>query len=725
MDGTFLNAQKRMLKLTEEQQRCADYSGDKTLVIKAYAGGGKSTVIQYIAKKYIEEYEENYDPKAYNKVLVLTYNKPLASATAQILGINGDRRRFIKVKTVNKHLYDICVDIGLDRKTVCDDKTQKQFIREALKQYGRANSKCRLLDHPACDETFWQEEIEWMKSMNVTTVDYDYYMSLERKGRGTNLRMSETDRADAFRIFCCYRHILKQNGMVDWGDFALYVARHGYQISTKHLYDHVLIDEAQDFSLAQMKAVMNIFREDMTIAMDNNQKLYNKQWIPKDLGIDITIKRLTQSMRTTAQIDRFAESLRKGNDKFLSEDDRSDHVVPKFKGPKPNVVLLKSIEDEKNLLLDIVKKWLKDFSDQTIAIIASKNNQLDNIATWLKEAGIPIEFIKGDQDFNITRPGVKLVTTHSAKGLEFTRVIIPQFVDGNYPYSYLYRLEIDKERQDYEVRERNRTYVAMTRAQQRLVVTCVKDKASPFLKNIDPNTYDLIDNTTQEISEDFIEDHVVDDGDEDDIPVTKSAKKAQEIGMPKVDIDESVKEEFESVLFEVLGSLKEREEKIIRLRFGIEDGKKHTLEEIGKGFGLSRERIRQLEKKGLRKLHHFTRIGRIKPYVDPELEIEDILRQFADKSIIIRRPKTAAERLKESPDSQYVNEDGSISDDLPVEKLGLSDRPYNCLKRAGINTLGEICALSEEEIYKLQYFGTGSMRELVFVLGECGKTLKE
>ncbi|SEL76497.1 RNA polymerase sigma factor, sigma-70 family [Butyrivibrio sp. ob235] len=725
MDGTFLNAQKKWLKLTEEQQRCANYSGDKTLVIKAYAGGGKSTVIQYIAKKYIEEYEENYNPKAYNKVLVLTYNKPLASATAQILGINGDRRRFIKVKTVNKHLYDICVDIGLDRKTVCDDKTQKQFIREALKQYGRANSKCRLLDHPACDETFWQEEIEWMKSMNVTTVDYDYYMSLERKGRGTNLRMSETDRADAFRIFCCYRHILKQNGMVDWGDFALYVARHGYQISTKHLYDHVLIDEAQDFSLAQMKAVMNIFREDMTIAMDNNQKLYNKQWIPKDLGIDITIKRLTQSMRTTAQIDRFAESLRKGNDKFLSEDDRSDHVVPKFKGPKPNVVLLKSIEDEKNLLLDIVKKWLKDFSDQTIAIIASKNNQLDNIATWLKEAGIPIEFIKGDQDFNITRPGVKLVTTHSAKGLEFTRVIIPQFVDGNYPYSYLYRLEIDKERQDYEVRERNRTYVAMTRAQQRLVVTCVKDKASPFLKDIDKSTYDLIDNTTQQISEDFIEDHEAEDDEDDGTLLALTDESVKEGDSSETVVDDSITEEFERVLFDILGCLKEREERIIRLRYGLEDGKRHTLEEIGKEFGVTRERIRQLEQKGLRKLRTFSRRDRIRAYVDPELDIEEILRQFMEKTLVIRRPRTAAERLLESSDSKYINEDGSISDDLPIEELGLSDRPYNCIKGAGVNTLGELCSMSVEDVRELGNFGITSMREVRSVLLEYDRALKK
>lgn len=719
------------MQLTNEQKRCADYSGDKTLIIKAFSGAGKSTVIQYLAKKYIEEYEQNYDPKAYNKVLVLTFNKPLASATAQLLRINGDnKRRFIKVKTVDRHLYDICIDIGLDRNTICNDETQKRFIREALVQYGRVNSKCRLLNHPVCDEKFWQEEIEWMKSMNVTTADYDYYMSLERKGRGTNIRMSENDRYDTFQLFRIYRHILKQNGMVDWGDFALYVARNSNHIKTmqipeKHIYDHVLIDEAQDFSLAQMKAVMNLFREDMTIAMDNNQKLYNRHWTPKDLEMDITVKRLTQSMRTTAQIDRFAESLRKGNDKYLSEDDRSDHVIPKWQGQKPNVVLLKSIEDEKNLLLDIVRKWREEFNDQTIAVIASKNAQLDNIATWLKEAGINFEIIKKDQDFDITKPGVKLVTNHSAKGLEFTRVIIPQFVDGNYPYSYLYRLEIDKERQDYEIRERNRTYVAMTRAQQRLVVTCVKDKASPFLKDIDKSTYDLIDNTTQQISEDFIGDHEAEDDEDDGTLLAGTDELVKEVDSSETVVDESITEEFQRVLFDILGCLKEREERIIRLRYGLEDGKRHTLEEIGKEFGVTRERIRQLEQKGLRKLRTFSRRDRIRAYVDPELDIEEILRQFMEKTLVIRRPRTAAERLLESSDSKYINEDGSISDDLPIEELGLSDRPYNCIKGAGVNTLGELCSMSVEDVRGLGNFGITSMREVRSVLLEYDRVLKE
>jgi RNA polymerase primary sigma factor len=67
---------------------------------------------------------------------------------------------------------------------------------------------------------------------------------------------------------------------------------------------------------------------------------------------------------------------------------------------------------------------------------------------------------------------------------------------------------------------------------------------------------------------------------------------------------------------EVLKSLSEREEKIIRLRFGLEDGSEHTLEEVGQNFAVTRERIRQIEAKALRKLRHPSRSYRLKTFLE-------------------------------------------------------------------------------------------------------------
>lgn len=69
-------------------------------------------------------------------------------------------------------------------------------------------------------------------------------------------------------------------------------------------------------------------------------------------------------------------------------------------------------------------------------------------------------------------------------------------------------------------------------------------------------------------------------------------------------------------LAEVLGTLTEREQKVLRLRFGLDDGKARTLEEVGGVFEVTRERIRQIEAKALRKLRHPSRSRKLKDYLD-------------------------------------------------------------------------------------------------------------
>jgi RNA polymerase primary sigma factor len=69
---------------------------------------------------------------------------------------------------------------------------------------------------------------------------------------------------------------------------------------------------------------------------------------------------------------------------------------------------------------------------------------------------------------------------------------------------------------------------------------------------------------------------------------------------------------------EVLRTLSPREEKIVRMRFGLEDGSEHTLEEVGQAFQVTRERIRQIEAKALRKLRHPSRSRRLKSFMDHE-----------------------------------------------------------------------------------------------------------
>ena len=83
-----------------------------------------------------------------------------------------------------------------------------------------------------------------------------------------------------------------------------------------------------------------------------------------------------------------------------------------------------------------------------------------------------------------------------------------------------------------------------------------------------------------------------------------------------VPVDAATFKILQEQLMEVLSTLTDREQKVLRLRFGLDDGKARTLEEVGKEFNVTRERIRQIEAKALRKLRHPSRSRKLKDYLD-------------------------------------------------------------------------------------------------------------
>ena len=84
----------------------------------------------------------------------------------------------------------------------------------------------------------------------------------------------------------------------------------------------------------------------------------------------------------------------------------------------------------------------------------------------------------------------------------------------------------------------------------------------------------------------------------------------------EVPIDAATSKLLHEQLMEALSTLTEREQKVLRLRFGLDDGKPRTLEEVGREFDVTRKRIRQIEAKALRKLRHPSRSKKLKDYLD-------------------------------------------------------------------------------------------------------------
>ena len=100
-------------------------------------------------------------------------------------------------------------------------------------------------------------------------------------------------------------------------------------------------------------------------------------------------------------------------------------------------------------------------------------------------------------------------------------------------------------------------------------------------------------------------------GEEDDSHLGDFIKDERTMSPEEYATIEMLKEELSGVLL----TLTEREEKVLRLRFGLDDGQCRTLEEVGQVFNVTRERIRQIEAKALRKLRHPSRSRKLKDFL--------------------------------------------------------------------------------------------------------------
>lgn len=492
MGDIFRDPFDQQIKLTEEQQACIDYNGERTLMVKGCAGSGKSIVLMAAAKKYQEAYRDADTPK----VAIFTFQNTLVSTIKETLGCDDEKPGAVFVGTCSLFLNEIYQSfvamgiapkirfLGSNNKKQQADRIRIATVESILQKHRELYGRHRFQEVEAA---FWLEEFDWMKDMNFWLGDRDAYLNTPRTGRSGRVRMSAEDRVVAFQLFELYCQQLAKKHLGDWADQALYIIRHQDQLPEKYKYRHVLIDEAQDLSLAQMMALRCAAQKDMLIAMDANQRIHKKHWSPKLLGISATTKKLTKSMRTTKQIDELAESIRRHNDQSLDEDDRSIRAIPEREGPKPELVHLETAAEEKKFVVKQVRDYLAQNPNLTIGIIGAKNNQLDKFGGWFSEESIPYEIISKDTTFSMKKPGVKIVSAFSAKGLEFHVVMIPMFAKGYFPYDY--SSGDPEEQRAFLTQMRNLAYVSMTRAKNRLIITYWGQGGSPFIGEMDKEAY--------------------------------------------------------------------------------------------------------------------------------------------------------------------------------------------------------------------------------------------
>ena len=488
MNENLCNPLGENISLTDEQDACLKYNGSKTLVVKGLAGSGKSLVLMALAKRYLEA---TCDEE--KSVAVVTFQNTLADTMRETLEKNSRHSNKACVSTVNALLSKVYSQLANagdapKRKHFPKDKDVDicgKFIEEVLKQHRELYGRHRF---HSIDTEFWKEEFAWMKNMNIWSENAEQYIASKRKGRGNRYRFSKSDYDTAFQLFRMYCEKIESKGYADWEDQALYLIRHSELVTDSMKFKYVLIDEAQDLSLAQLKALMVICKKDMIIAMDANQKIHDKYWTPKMLGIEATTQNLTKSMRTTIQIDNLAESVRSANDNAIDANDTSVRAVPDRAGVLPKLVHFDEPQEEEKYVIQHIRALLAGNPNMTIGIIAARKKALFKFSKWLADANIPYEKIDKDSSFSMLSSGVKLVTAYGSKGLEFNAVIIPNFMEGSFPYHKDF--DDEEEEREFLIRMRNLAYVAMTRAKNMLVITWYGNKGSRFIEDMNPDLYE-------------------------------------------------------------------------------------------------------------------------------------------------------------------------------------------------------------------------------------------
>ena len=155
----------------------------------------------------------------------------------------------------------------------------------------------------------------------------------------------------------------------------------------------------------------------------------------------------------------------------------------------------------------------------------------------------------------------------------------------------------------------------------------------------------------------------------------------------------------------VVDTLPPRMAKIVSMRYG-RHGPPMTLGEVGRNFNVTRERIRQIQVKALRRLGHPSRWNRWWPVPAPTNEAAH---NPSPESV---GPEETGGTRPEASDSGPGLEGLLPLTERPIVELGLSLRPYNALRRAGKRTIGDLLAMSDGDLTRLRNFGRASLTEL-------------
>lgn len=404
-------------------------------LVRGFSGSGKTLVLIQRARFLSAQYPE------WN-IGVLTYNKLLQTRLE---------------KTLRDSTIKPCTFHSLCCRWVTTPPDQEAKLEKWLRDHAEEFSILRRFSIEIISH-----EIDWLRDMGIT--ELETYLGTERKGIGRELRLQAEERNALFDVYAAYRSYLRENGLWDWPEIPLLTLEamdRGVGIRGAHLFDAVLIDEAQDWAPVWFQVVNRLVHPErglIFLADDPSQSIYRYfSWKEKGVNVVGRTRWLRVPYRNTYEIYQAAYSLIADHpeiQKSLAEE--GELIAPELKsesmrhGPAPLIHRSRSLGDELAYIKETARLLVREgYTPDQIAVLARHRRDVDSLKKALQGTQVDVNMI------------------HSFKGLEMEAVIIPH-------------LHSTFANPDDEASERRLLYMALSRARTRLYLTCSSRLPGPL-----------------------------------------------------------------------------------------------------------------------------------------------------------------------------------------------------------------------------------------------------
>jgi len=474
------------IEFTNEQEAIINLDPTDHLLVSGQAGSGKTTVLAARAGRILSAMNNG-------SLLFLTYNTSLCSYVQKAFnksGMKGD----IDVKTFHDWSKTTSKSLGFEFKGWVSTKDRTVKIKEFIALAEMDLGEHRLYDLDANPELikWWNEEIAWIFGQHITRLRD--YLSTERTGRGVAIKLLSEDRKFIWFVYEEYQQWLEETNQEDYDNPVGLILRtfmeKGTGLPNNLRYDHVFIDEVQDFDKSWLLAVVKIPKVSLTLAGDLAQKIYKRSFSWSSVGIQVRggrSKRLSASHRTTKQIMDVAIYLLMNN-KVTQNEDYVIPVMPSKNDAKVSMILGDNPRDAYEKGYDLVARKFKLLRTKNVAVVLPFSNQLYPAQKALEKRKLKVIQAKGKK-LGLAEGGIFVTTYHQLKGLEFDHVVIMGLHDSQYPG----RLLMNIPEEDHEIEEdlmKRVLYVAMTRAKS-TVSLVGSNPFCRFFNNIPKSLFDM------------------------------------------------------------------------------------------------------------------------------------------------------------------------------------------------------------------------------------------